>query len=56
MSSKANAQVQRGGDKPKFDLEQVSIPQPGEHEVLVKNSYVAQNPTDGMPQQRESQL
>ncbi|KAF2625526.1 GroES-like protein [Macroventuria anomochaeta] len=25
---------------------EVSIPQPGEHEVLVKNSFVAQNPTD----------
>ncbi|KAJ4344963.1 hypothetical protein N0V95_006076 [Ascochyta clinopodiicola] len=46
MSSKALAQVQRGGDEPKFALEEVSVPQPGEHEVLVKNSYVAQNPTD----------
>jgi NADPH:quinone reductase-like Zn-dependent oxidoreductase len=51
MSSKAVAQVQRGGDKPKFALEDIPIPQPGEHELLVKNSYVAQNPTDGMDNQ-----
>lgn len=50
MSSKARAQVQRGGNKPRFALEEVEIPQPDEHEVLVKNSYVAQNPTDGMQQ------
>ncbi|KAF9693654.1 hypothetical protein EKO04_008400 [Ascochyta lentis] len=46
MSSRALAQVQRGGNEPKFTLEEVSIPQPGEHELLVKNSHVAQNPTD----------
>lgn len=47
MSSKALALVQRGGDEPKFVLEEVSVPQPGEHEVLVRNSHIAQNPTDG---------
>lgn len=46
MPSKAHAQVQRGGDKPKFVLEEIDVPQPGEHEVLVKNQAVAQNPTD----------
>ena len=47
MPSKAHAQVQRGDDKPKFVLEEIDVPQPGEHEVLVKNIYIAQNPTDG---------
>ncbi|KAF3007824.1 hypothetical protein E8E13_010620 [Curvularia kusanoi] len=46
MSPKTYAQVQRGGDKPKFALEEVEVPHPKEHEVLVKNKYVAQNPTD----------
>lgn len=46
MSSKGRAQVQRGGDSPKIDLEEVEIPQPAEHELLVKNAFVAQNPTD----------
>lgn len=48
MATKALAQVQCGGDNPKFALEEVSIPQPEEHEVLVKNSHTAQNPTDGV--------
>lgn len=46
MSSKTRAQVQCGGDSPKFTLEDVDIPQPGEHELLVRNSCVAMNPTD----------
>lgn len=50
MSSKARAQVQRGGDSPRFALEEVDVPQPGEHELLVKTSHVAQNPTDVMLQ------
>lgn len=49
MSSKGRAQVQRGGDTPKFALEDIEVPRPGDYEVLVKNSYVAQNPTDGTP-------
>ncbi|OSS51852.1 hypothetical protein B5807_03670 [Epicoccum nigrum] len=46
MSSKARAQVQRGGDNPKFAIEELDIPHPSSHEVLVKNRFVAQNPTD----------
>lgn len=46
MSFKARAQVQRGGDKPSFALEELAIPHPSDHEVLVKNHFVAQNPTD----------
>jgi NADPH:quinone reductase-like Zn-dependent oxidoreductase len=46
MVSKARAQVQRGGSDPRFTFEEVEAPQPGDHELLVKNSFVAQNPTD----------
>lgn len=47
MSLRGRAQVQRGGDSPKFVLEEPEVPRPNDHEVLVKNKYVAQNPTDG---------
>ncbi|KAJ4994295.1 Zinc-type alcohol dehydrogenase-like protein C2E1P3.01-like protein 4 [Stagonosporopsis vannaccii] len=46
MSSKGRAQVQRGGDSPKLALEEIGVPHPSSREVLVKNKYVAQNPTD----------
>lgn len=46
MSSQSHAQVQCGGNNPKFNLEEIEIPQPAEHELLVKNDCVAQNPTD----------
>ncbi|KAF3052480.1 hypothetical protein E8E11_010657 [Didymella keratinophila] len=44
--TKSYAQVQRGGNSPKFVLEIVDPPHPAEHELLVENAYVAQNPTD----------
>lgn len=47
MAPNGRAQVQRGDDKPKIIIEEVEAPNPGDHEVLVKNSHVAQNPTDG---------
>lgn len=40
----ATALVTRGG---KLSKETIPMPTPGEHQVLVKISYVAQNPTDG---------
>ncbi|RJE27148.1 Alcohol dehydrogenase GroES-like domain protein [Aspergillus sclerotialis] len=39
----ATALVTRGG---KLSKETIPVPTPGEHQVLVKVSYVAQNPTD----------
>jgi len=47
MSLRGRAQVQRGGNSPKFVLEESEVPRPSDREVLVKNKYVAQNPTDG---------
>lgn len=38
------ALVMRGG---KFNQEQIPVPTPGEHQLLVKVSHTAQNPTDG---------
>lgn len=40
----ATALVTKGG---KLSKETIPVPTPGEHEVLVKVSHVAQNPTDG---------
>lgn len=40
----ATALVTRGG---KLSKETIPVPTPGEHQVLVKISHVAQNPTDG---------
>jgi NADPH:quinone reductase-like Zn-dependent oxidoreductase len=39
----ATALVTRGG---KLSRETIPVPTPGEHQVLVKISHVAQNPTD----------
>ncbi|KAJ8111687.1 hypothetical protein OPT61_g5772 [Boeremia exigua] len=46
MSLKGRAQIQRGDDKPMLRIEKIDVPNPSDHEVLVKTSYVAQNPTD----------
>lgn len=40
----ATALVTKGG---KLSKETIPMPTPGEHQVLVKISHVAQNPTDG---------
>jgi NADPH:quinone reductase-like Zn-dependent oxidoreductase len=40
----ATALVTKGG---KLSKEAIPVPTPGEHQVLVKVSHVAQNPTDG---------
>jgi NADPH:quinone reductase-like Zn-dependent oxidoreductase len=42
----AIALVTRGG---KLSREAIPVPTPGEHQVLVKISHVAQNPTDSKP-------
>lgn len=39
----ATALITRGG---KLSKETIPVPTPGEHQVLVKISHVAQNPTD----------
>lgn len=43
------AVVVRGSDKSSVRLsnEEIPIPSPAEHQVLIKISHVAQNPTDG---------
>jgi NADPH:quinone reductase-like Zn-dependent oxidoreductase len=49
MSNTVTALVQRNSHgKPAFAKEQVPKPQPEAHQLLVKISHVAQNPTDGM--------
>lgn len=43
-SETATALVTRDG---KLSKEQVPLPEPGDHQLLIKVSHVAQNPTDG---------
>lgn len=45
-ASECLAIVQKEG---KLFQEAIPVPTPSAHQVLVKVSYVAQNPTDGMP-------
>lgn len=49
MAEQALAQVQRlgNGNAPQLVLESIAVPRPADDEVLVKISYVGQNPTDG---------
>lgn len=35
------------GQAPKLSKEDIAVPRPAAHQVLVKLSHVAQNPTDG---------
>lgn len=44
--TKSFAQIQRGGNNPRFEIEIIDPPEPAEHELQVENAYVAQNPTD----------
>ncbi|KAH7082006.1 hypothetical protein BKA63DRAFT_224198 [Paraphoma chrysanthemicola] len=48
MAEQALAQVQRlgNGNAPQLVLESIAVPRPADDEVLVKISYVGQNPTD----------
>jgi NADPH:quinone reductase-like Zn-dependent oxidoreductase len=49
MADNVTALVQRNvNGKPTFAKEQISKPRPEAHQLLVKISHVAQNPTDSM--------
>jgi hypothetical protein len=46
MPDEMQAMVQTGGDAPTLTKQQIPKPRPAAHQMLVKISHVAQNPTD----------